>query len=488
MNAWTRLRRNGRTVALALGPTLLALAARPLPAQGADYLRAHYRKQEALVPMRDGVRLFTAVYTPDGPGPFPVLLHRTCYGIGPYGAAAFPEELGPSAQLAREGFIFVYQDVRGKMMSEGAFQEMTPLLDGRGVDEATDAWDTIDWVLKQVPRNNGRVGAWGISYPGYYAACALVGAHPALRAVSPQAPIADLFAGDDDHHNGALLLAQTFWFDAVFAWPRPRPTPREPEPPAFAGQHPDGYRFFLDLGALPHVDERYFHGQVQVWTDEMAHGADDAYWKARDLRPHLKDIRPAVLTVGGWYDPEDLFGTLQVDRRMGDRGTLVMGPWDHGGWAWDDGDPVDADPGAFFREQVEAPFFRRHLKGGPDPGLPRALVFETGTQVWRRFGAWPPPGARPTPLYLQAGGRLAFQAPLTASGSDRFTSDPAHPVPYTAGTEARVSPAFMTEDQRFAARRPDVLVYQSTVLTRPVTVAGPVQARLRVATTGTDAD
>jgi len=194
----------------------LALAlALPLSAQGAAWVREHYRKQEVRIPMRDGVRLFTAVYTPEGPGPFPVLLHRTCYGIGPYGPEAYPEELGPSEELARDRFIFVYQDVRGKMMSEGVFQEMTPLRDGRGVDEATDAWDTIDWVLRQVPGHNGRVGAWGISYPGFYAACALVGAHPALKAVSPQAPISDLFAGDDDHHNGALFLAQTFWFDAV---------------------------------------------------------------------------------------------------------------------------------------------------------------------------------------------------------------------------------------------------------------------------------
>jgi len=472
---------------------LLLVLGRPLPAQGAAYLRAYYHKQEARIAMRDGVRLFTAIYTPVGPGPFPVLLHRTCYGIGPYGPDAFPDELGPSELLAREGFIFVYQDVRGKMMSEGTFQEMTPLQDGRGVDESTDAYDTIDWVLKQVPGNNGRVGAWGISYPGFYAACALVGAHPALKAVSPQAPMSDLFAGDDDHHNGAMMLAQTFWFDAVYAGPRPWPTALDPEPPGFTRAHPDAYQFFLDLGALPHADERYFHGRMAVWTAEMAHGSDDAYWQARDLRPHLKDLRPAVLTVGGWFDPEDLFGTLQVDRRAGPRGILVMGPWDHGGWSWDDPDQLgDASfgPGsaAFFRERIEAPFFRQYLKGAPDPGLPRATVFETGSNRWRRFGAWPPPNARPTPLYLQAGGQLGFQAPRAASGADTFESDPAHPVPYTASSEARVSSSFMVEDQRFAARRPDVLVYRSAVLAAPVTVAGPVQARLRVSTTGTDAD
>jgi len=479
---------------VSLRPALLALAlclGRPAPAQGAAYLRANYRKQEAMVPMRDGVRLFTAIYTPAGPGPFPVLLHRTCYGSGPYGPDAFPGRLGPDEALAREGYIFVNQDVRGKMKSEGAFREMTPLLDGRGVDEATDAWDTIDWILKKVPGHNGRVGAWGISYPGFYAACALVGAHPALKAVSPQAPMADLFAGDDDHHNGALFLSQTFWFDAVWAMPRPRPTGQEPEAPDFARGHPDGYQFFLDLGALPNADRRYFHGKVEVWNEEMAHGADDAYWQARDLRPHLRDIRPAVLTVGGWFDPEDLFGTLQVHQRIGARDHLVMGPWDHGGWSDSEGDRIGdvwfgSATATFFQDQIEAPFFRHHLKGGPDPGLPAAWVFETGSNAWRRFDAWPPRQAKPTPLYLQAGGGLGFQAP--GPGSDAFVSDPAHPVPYTAGTEAEVSSTFMVEDQRFAARRPDVLVYQTPVLAGPVTVAGPVQARLRVSTSGTDAD
>jgi putative CocE/NonD family hydrolase len=479
---------------LALGLALGGLG--PLCAQGAAYLQAHYRKQEARIPMRDGVRLFTAIYTPLAPGPYPVLLQRTCYGVGPYGPEAFPDELGPSATLARDGFIFVDQDVRGKMMSEGTFQEMTPLRDGQGVDEASDAWDTIDWVLKHVPDNNGRVGVWGISYPGYYAACALVGAHPALKAVSPQAPIADLFDGDDDHHNGALLLSQTFWFDAAYAQPRPGPVPRFP-PPLLVPADPDGYQFFLDLGGLPNADRRYFHGAVQVWADEMAHGARDAYWQARDLRPHLGPARPAVLTVGGWYDPEDLFGTLQVHRRLEPsapgRNILVMGPWDHGGWSYGDGDRLGgtgfgASTAAFYRDQVEAPFFRHHLKGAADPGLPGALVFETGSNVWRRFDAWPPRQAKPTTLYLQAEGGLGFQVPAARTGADAFSSDPAHPVPYTAGIEAEVSSPFMVEDQRFAARRPDVLVYQTPALAAPVTVAGPIQVHLQVSTTGTDAD
>jgi hypothetical protein len=467
----------------------------PLAAQGSTYLRSAYRKQELSIPMRDGVSLFTAIYTPKAEGSFPVLLHRTCYGIEPYGPDAFPEDLGPDEELAREGYVFVYQDVRGKRMSAGAFQEMTPLLDGRGVDESTDTWDTIDWVLKHVDGTNGKVGAWGISYPGFYAACALVNAHPALKAVSPQAPMCDLFDGDDDHHNGALFLAQTFWFDAEYAQPRPEPSPLQPSPlfPA----PPDGYRFFLDLGALPHAEDRYFHGRVQVWTDEMAHDTRDAYWKARDLRPHLRQVRPAVLTVGGWFDAEDLFGTLQVHRRLqqspGTASFLVMGPWDHGGWAYDDGEHLGSvrfgsDTAAFFRERIEAPFFRHYLKGAADPGLPKAWVFETGTNVWRRFGAWPPRKARPTALYFREGGALEFRPPTADTGADSFPSDPAHPVPYIAGTEATVTSTFMVADQRFAAERPDVLVYRTPVLQAPLTVAGPVQVHLQVSTTGTDAD
>jgi len=470
----------------------VVLGLAPLAAQGSPWLREHYRKQEARIPMRDGVRLFTAIYTPREPGPHPVLLHRTCYGIAPYGPEAFPEELGPSELLARDGYIFVYQDVRGKYLSEGRFQEMTPLTDGKGVDEASDARDTLDWVLAHVPENNGRAGAWGISYPGYYAACTLVGAHPALKAVSPQAPISDLFDGDDDHHNGALFLAQTFWFDAEYGQPRPAPTAGWPGPPPPAG--PDDYQFFLDLGALPHADRRFFHGSVQVWSDEMAHGSRDSYWKARDLRPHLAPGRPAVLTVGGWFDAEDLFGALQVHRRVASgNSTLVMGPWDHGGWAYGTGASLgEASFGsataAFYREQIEAPFFRHHLKGAPDPNLPRAFVFETGANVWRRFEAWPPRQARPRALYLQAGAALGFRPPAEPTGADGFRSDPARPVPYTAGVEPWVSPGFMVEDQRFAARRPDVLVYRTPVLDAPLTLAGPVRVHLRVSTTGTDAD
>jgi putative CocE/NonD family hydrolase len=476
-------------------PALLAL---PCAGQGAAWLQANYRKQEARIPMRDGQRLFTAIYTPRRPGSYPFLLNRTCYGIEPYGEAAFPERLGPAGgRLALEGAIIVYQDVRGRMMSEGVFQEMTPHREGAGVDEASDAFDTIQWLLEHVSGHNGRVGAWGTSYPGFYAASSLVGAHPALKAVSPQAPIADLFAGDDDHHNGALFLAQAFWFAAAFGKARPAPTRTWSWDPGFAQDHPDGYRFFLELGALGNADRRWFKGGIASWLDTCEHGSYDAFWQARNLLPHLRGIRPAVLTVGGWFDAEDLYGALHVHQRIresspGAVSTLVMGPWSHGAWTDDDASSLGQvafgqNTAEYFQEQVEAPFFRHHLKAGPDPQLPGALVFETGGNRWRRFPAWPP-ASTATPLYFREAGLLSPQPPATVEGFDAFSSDPARPVPYTAGTEPRVSAAFMVEDQRFAARRPDVLVYQTPVLETGLTLAGPVQVRLQVSTSGSDAD
>ena len=478
-------------------PLAFALVACVLSAQSADKIEASYRKREARIAMRDGVELYTAIYTPrTAHGPLPFLMERTCYGSGPYGPEAYPRRLGPSAELAKDGYIFVYQDVRGKMMSGGSFQEMTPHLDGRGVDEATDTSDTIQWLLDHVPGHNGKVGIWGVSYPGYYAASALVRAHPALKAVSPQAPISDIFAGDDDHHNGALFLAQAFWFAAAFGRPRPEPVSVMNWDTGFAPAHDDGYRFFLELGALPHTQTRYLHNRIQSWNDLLAHERYDSYWQVRDLRPHLRDIHPAVLTVGGWFDAEDLYGTFQVDRRLEAAGAnhlLVMGPWQHGGWGFSAGSHLGdvgfGQPTAeFYRAQIEAPFFRHLLKDGPDPALPRAFVFETGANRWRRFDAWPPKGAEPTRFYLAGQGGLELQAPRNPEGSDAFTSDPSKPVPYLAGTEMNVSPEFMVGDQRFAGRRPDVLVYQTVALDRDLTVAGPIQVHLEVSTTGTDAD
>jgi putative CocE/NonD family hydrolase len=470
--------------------------------QSVDYVRANYTKYEFRIPMRDGVKLFTSVYVPkDRTQPYPILLSRTPYSVAPYGEAAYKASLGPSDLFAKEGYIFVYQDVRGRMMSEGQFVDMRPHLDTKtgpkDIDESTDTWDTIDWLIKNVTPNNGRVGMYGISYPGFYTSAGMIDAHPALKAVSPQAPITDWFIGDDFHHNGALYLPHAFGFISSFG--RPRPAPTTQWPPRFDFGTADGYAFYQKLGPVANADGKYFKGDIRFWLDMMAHETYDTFWQARNLRPHLKNIKPAVLTVGGWYDAEDLFGALETYKNTerqspGAVNMLVMGPWVHGGWARGDGDRLGdvtfgAKTGPFFREQIELPFFQFHLKGKADPKLPEAYVFETGLNQWRKLEAWPPKESQPKSLYLRAGGALSFDAPgAEATAFDEYVSDPAKPVPYINGIAIGMTQEHMVEDQRFASRRPDVLVYQTEPLDHDVTIAGPLVANLRVSTTGTDSD
>ncbi|MBX5478560.1 MAG: CocE/NonD family hydrolase, partial [Pyrinomonas methylaliphatogenes] len=315
-------------------------------ASAASEVRASYEKSEYQIPMRDGVKLFTVVYSPrDKSKKYPILLNRTPYGVGPYGPDAYKTSLGPSPLFMKEGYIFVYQDVRGRYMSEGEFVNMRPHKEQKSgptdTDESTDTYDTIDWLIKNVPNNNGRVGMWGISYPGFYVAVGMIDAHPALKAASPQAPIADWFIGDDFHHNGAFFLPHAFNFLATFGRPRPRPTTETP--PRFQHGTPDGYKFFLELGPLQNADRKYFKGDVAFWNEMMEHPNYDDFWKARNTLPHLKNIRPAVMTVGGWFDAEDLYGALNTYKATekqspGAYNILVMGPWYHGGWARSDGD------------------------------------------------------------------------------------------------------------------------------------------------------
>jgi hypothetical protein len=470
----------------------------------AAYVRSHYAKREVLVPMRDGVRLFTSIYTPNDAGVggkiYPILMNRTPYDVGPYGAAEYKDHLGPSAPYAEEGFVFVYQDVRGKYMSEGEFVNMRPEAEPGpgGVDEATDTYDTIAWLLENVPGNNGKVGLWGISYPGFYASAGAIHSHPALKAVSPQAPIADWF-WDDFHRHGAFILPMAFNFFASFGQPRPEPTTESAD--HFDHGTPDGYAFFLDLGPLSNVNARYLHGEVPFWNDIAAHPNYDAYWQERNILPNLRGVGAAVMVVGGWFDTEDLYGPLATYRAIerqnpGAFNVLVMGPWPHGGWSRGDGRSLGgADFGFetsdYYREHFELPFFRHFLKGGEDPHLAEANVFETGADRWRRFPAWPPPGLAQKTLYLQEGGELSFEAPQATEvgeAADRFVSDPAKPVPYTTELTTRWARDYMTEDQRFAARRPDVLVYRSEPLAEDLTLAGPLSADLWVSTTGRDAD
>ena len=487
-------------------PLLLAVplgAAPARAAQGSDSVRARYTKHEFRIPMRDGARLFTSVYVPKDAGEekrYPILLTRTPYSVAPYGSDAYPDTLGPSEGAAKEGFIFAYQDVRGRFMSEGRFVDVRPHDPAKGpkdVDESSDTWDTIEWLVRKLPWDNGLVGMWGISYPGFYAAMGLVDAHPALVAVSPQAPIADWFIGDDFHHNGAFFLPHAFNFMSAFGRPRPEPTTKWPA--HFDHKTADGYRFFLEAGPMPSYDRKYLRGDVAFWNEILAHETYDDFWKARNTRPHLKGVKPAVLTVGGWFDAEDLFGALEtykaIERQSpGADNRLVMGPWSHGGWSRATGEALGRvrfgqATSTFFQEQIEMPFFRHHLKGGEDPKLPEAYVFETGRNEWRALDAWPPRDAKALELYLAAGGGLADTAPKESGEAfDEYVSDPAKPVPFIEETNIGMTIEYMVDDQRFASRRPDVLAYQTAPLEEDLTIAGPITASLQVSTTGTDSD
>ena len=473
-------------------------------AQGVEQIKASYTKFEYRIPMRDGKRLFTSVYIPkDQSKSYPFMLTRTPYSVKPYGVDEYPDHLGPSPHFSKANYIFVYQDVRGRWMSEGEFVDMRPHLankrDDREFDESTDAWDSIDWLVKHVPNNNGKVGMSGISYPGFYTSAGMIDAHPALVACSPQAPIVDWFIGDDWHHNGALQLPHAFNFMATNGHQRPQPTKKIDH--KFDHGTPDGYDFFLRLGSLPNVDSRYYKGEVPFWNEVMDHGTYDDFWKSRNLRPHLKQIRPAVMTVGGWFDAENLFGALETYKNVeaGSPQTtnlLVMGPWIHGGWSRGDGLSLghvsfNSKTSEFFREHIEFPFFEFHLKGEGKLSHPEAWIFETGTNVWRQYDAWPPKNTQLQSWYLRSGGRLMSQPPPETDSNvdrDEYTSDPAKPVPFYDKTTIGMAPEYMTADQRHVASRPDVLVYQTDEIEQDTLIAGPIDVELHVSTSGTDSD
>ncbi len=472
-------------------------------AQGEAKVREMYTKYEYRIPMRDGKRLFTSVYVPkDASQKWPVLMNRTPYSVAPYGEDLYKEDLGPNKELAKDKYIFVYQDVRGRNMSEGEFVNMTPhkavKRGPQDIDESTDTYDTIDWLVKNLPNNNGKVCTYGISYPGFYTAAGMIDAHPAHVCASPQAPITDWFTGDDFHRNGALYLPHAFNFLSAFGKPRPEPTVPPKDRVRFDHGTPDGYKFFLQLGPLFNANEKYFKNTVSFWNDMMRHDTYDEFWQSRNLRPHLKGIKPAVMTVGGWFDTENLYGALQVFGNVGKlsgstTNLLVMGPWRHGQWARDDGSNLgyihfDAKTSKDYAKNIETPFFAHYLKGKGDGKFPKAQVFETGRNQWRQFSSWPPEGAREKSLYFLANGKLGWEAPSVAAGADEYTSDPAKPVPATSDIAIGMTREHMVDDQRFAASRPDVLVYQTDVLEEDVTLAGPVMNSLFVSITGTDAD
>ncbi len=465
-------------------------------------IRLRYQKIEQLISMRDGTKLHTAIFVPrDTTRTYPIIMKRTPYSCAPYGADTYPAALGPSEHFVKAGYIFVNQDVRGRFMSEGTFQQVTPHVANKrsptDVDESSDTFDTIAWLLKNVNGHNGRVGMYGISYPGFYASAGMIDAHPALRAVSPQAPVGDWYF-DDFLHNGAFFLAHAFRWLNGNAHQRSGPTTEKPAAELLPSI--DGYNLFLEAQTIEEINRRHLKGKVPFWNEMMAHPNRDDFWKKRAILPHLKQVAPAVMVVTGWYDAEDLYGsfkTYQAIERFNPNvnNVLVVGPWIHGGWASGNGDrlgkvPFGSKTSAFYRAEIEFPFFEKYLKDAELPAPAEATVFETGSNSWRVFDKWPPQQAVAEEMFFREKGTLAQQASALSDndGYDEYVSDPSKPVPYTEEITPRMTVEYMVDDQRFAARRPDVLVYQTEPLNEDLVVAGPLDVRLWVSTTGTDAD
>lgn len=467
--------------------------------------KANYTKYEYRIPVRDGVRLATTVYVPkDSSKKYPILMTRTPYSCAPYGSDRYSGRLAPSEDFLKAGYILVCQDVRGRNMSEGRFVEMTPHVPNKksknDVDESSDMHDSVQWLLDHVAGHNGRVGIWGNSYPGFYSAASIIDSHPAIKAASPQAPIADYYKGDDGYHGGAFMLAHNYGFFTSFK-PQPNPTSEPSRWGEFRYSSGDAYNYFLKLGNLSNIAKTLGTPGNPYFNDLIEHDSYDEHWKPKSITPHLKGIRAAVLTVGGWFDAEDLPGPLAIYRSIETRNPgisnqIVMGPWRHGGWFRTAGKSMGSvsfggNNSEYFMKQVMLPFFEQHLRAQGEAKIAEATMFETGSNVWRHYPAWPPAEAKPRQLYFQAGGKLDWKRPEASAGAeavDRYVSDPNKPVPFTSYAAQGMPAEYMVGDQRFAATRPDVLVYQTEVLERDLTVAGPIKARLYVSTTGSDSD
>lgn len=473
-----------------------------------DYVKAHYIKKDVYITMRDGVKLFTSIYSPkeaSASNKYPMMMQRTCYSIAPYGETKYPGSLGPSKYMMQEGYIFVYQDVRGRYKSEGTWTNMTPVIDNKksktDVDEGSDTYDTIDWLIKNVNGNNGRVGQWGISYPGFYTAAGILSNHPALKASSPQAPISDFFF-DDFHHNGAFLESYFFTFP-VFGVQKKDTTSKAWYNSSIinTGGSRDGFQFLLDMGPLSNADKYYKDNFY--WQETINHPSYDEFWQKRGLLKHYGKVKPAVMTVGGWFDAEDLTGPLAIYKTIEKKdpnayNTIVMGPFGHGRWSRETGHTMHSNVyfgdsiATFYQKNIEQKFFAHFLKGKGDKasGLPEAYMFNTGKNEWKTFDKWPSPGATHVKFYLNNDGKLAMSAPST-QGATTYMSDPMKPVPHTddnSTTMGFTPHNYMSEDQRFAGRRTDVLTFQTEILTEDMTLGGELMANLKIATTGTDAD
>ena len=468
------------------------------------WVREHYVKLEQYIPMRDGIRLFTSIYMPKDSATekHPILMTRTPYSCAPYGNDKFNATLWKSYKknYLKEGYILVTQDVRGRWMSEGVFEDVRPFnahKTGKETDESSDTYDAIDWMVKNLPGNNGKVGVFGISYPGFYSTMAAASNHPALKAVSPQAPVTNWFLGDDFHHNGAFFQMDGFAFYTSFGKPRPQPTTIGPK--GFTYTTHDNYQFYLEAGSLQKL-AGYMGDSILFWKDLYAHPNYDAWWKARDARNATVKLQPAMLWVGGNFDAEDNWGAWNAYRAAEQNNPgkefnkIVMGPWYHGQWASLDGTRLGNvrfgnNTADWYQQNIEIPFFNYFLKNkGSKPDIAEANVFITGANEWKQFSQWPPAEKEDKAIYFQSNGRLSFTPPTATAGYSEYTSDPAKPVPYTEDVHFSRTREYMTDDQRFAARRPDVLVFQTDTLTDDITVAGNVLADLQTSISTTDAD
>lgn len=463
---------------------------------------ANYTKYEYAIPMRDGVKLMTEVYVPkDKPGNHPILLQRTPYGAGPYGNLQKGGH-GGSQKMKDAGYIFAYQDVRGRNMSEGDFVDIRPnnlfYTGPWDTDESTDTYDTIEFLINTVPQNNKRVGLWGISYPGFYAAIGATNSHPALKASSPQAPVSDWFMGDDFNHHGALFVWDMFKFMVNFGQPRTAPGQQLRGPNITQDVAGDWYKFFLNLGPLSNIDAKYYKGQVKYWNDVQQHSNYDEWWQARSLPKRMTGVKCAVMTVGGFFDAEDCYGAQNVYKgtealNPGIYNTVVLGPWYHGMWASGRGQTLgDHDWGSntstFYQDEIEFPFFDAFLRGDAKPDLPEAYVFDSGAKKWSKFAAWPP-SSNTRSVYFGPEGSLAIDKPSTStSATASYVSDPKNPVPSDGGVLSSRTREYMVNDQRFASARKDVLSFTSPVLTSDLTACGPVFADLWVQLSTQDAD
>jgi len=482
---------------------ILLLVAASVHAQDSAWIVNNYTKKEVTIPMRDGVKLFTSVYIPkDASEKHPVLMTRTPYSCAPYGEDKWPSFWGSYLKnYFKEGYIFAIQDVRGRWMSEGTYQDVRPFnpnKKGNEIDESSDTYDAIDWLVKNIQNNNGKVGVFGISYPGFYSTMAAASNHPALKAVSPQAPVTNWFLGDDFHHNGAFFQMDAFSFYSSFGQPRPKPTTVGPAD--FNYYTHDNYKFYLETGSLKNLT-KLMGDSIAFWKELMQHPNYDAWWHARDARNATKNLQPAMLWVGGLFDAEDCWGAWNAYKAAEENNPgkvfnkIVDGPWYHGQWSSNDGTHLGniqfgANTSDWYQQHIEIPFFNYFLKGKGDiSSIAEANIFISGANEWKTFAQWPPAEKKDKELYLAAGkDGLSWSKPTAGDGYSEYISDPNKPVPYTEDVHFNRTRDYMTDDQRFASRRPDVLTFETAVLTDDITVTGNVVADLMTSISTTDAD